>query len=172
MKNLFSLLLIFCLLVSASAMAESLDYAGMTDEQLHEIINLARNELAKRELVLSGETLILDAENVQVYTTGVVTYDGYRVKLEVIVVNGSSMETRIDTEKASVNGWTISNAPGLRATGAGKKQKGYFDFYITPDLLPDVSALEDIEFVLELSDAENGYKNFYTSSPITIHIEQ
>lgn len=169
MKKLFSIL-IALILIGGVAMAESIDYASMTDEELHTVIDLARNELARRELTIGDNTLILDAEGIQVYTTGNITYDGYRLKLEVIAVNNSKAELTINTEKASVNGWSISNAPGLHGTSAGKKQKGYFDFYITPDLLPDAESVEDIEFVLSFLDKDNGYKTFYTSDPITIHI--
>lgn len=168
MKKLFSIL-IALILIGGVAMAESTDYASMTDEELHTIIDRARNELTRRELTITGETLVLDAEGVQVYVTGNMTYDGYRLKVEAIIINDTAVNLAIDTEQASVNGWTISNAPGMHGTAPRKKQKGYFDFYITPDLLPDVESVTDVEFVLKLKDQNDGYKTFYTSDPIALH---
>lgn len=43
------------LLLCGSCLAEGLDYASMTDAQLHDIVNAARNELTRRELVAEGK---------------------------------------------------------------------------------------------------------------------
>ena len=47
MKKFLTVLLAL-LLLCGSCLAEGLDYASMTDAQLHDIVDAARNELTKR----------------------------------------------------------------------------------------------------------------------------
>ena len=61
MKKFLTVLLAL-LLLCGSCLAEGLDYASMTDAQLHDIVDAARNELTKRELVAEGKTLLFEQD--------------------------------------------------------------------------------------------------------------
>ena len=60
MKKFLTVLLAL-LLLCGSCLAEGLDYASMTDAQLHDIVDAARNELTKRELVAAEKTVLFRA---------------------------------------------------------------------------------------------------------------
>ena len=63
MKKFLTVLLAL-LRLCGSCLAEGLDYASMTDAQLHDIVDAARNELTKRELVAEGKTLLFEQDGV------------------------------------------------------------------------------------------------------------
>ena len=59
MKKFLTVLLAL-LLLCGSCLAEGLNYASMTDAQLHDIVDAARNELTKRELVAAEKTVLFE----------------------------------------------------------------------------------------------------------------
>lgn len=173
MKKLISILAALVLL-GGIAVSESIDYASLTDDQLHEIINLARNELAKRELIAQEKTVLFEQDGVQLYLTG-----KYRVSskadymyLEAVVVNDSdlSVGVALDSYKASVNGWDVWG-DGISGTKPGKKQKGEITIKIADAEISTYEELEEIEFVFKLFNGET-YKTISLTDPITVHFNQ
>lgn len=155
MKKMLSLFLVL-LLVCTAAFAEGLDFPAMTEEELHEIISAARNELTKRELVASEKLVIFEAEGVQVYLTGehrVYGTDTVFLDLEAVVINDSDVPVSLSTAACSVNGWNVWNM-GISSTSVGKKQKGNFNINLTDAEISSYEEIEEIEFSLYLVNAE------------------
>lgn len=175
MKKFFCFLLLLCL-CSSIAMSESLDYAAMTDEQLHSIIDSARAELLRRELSLSGEDLLLfQQDGISLYLTGNYEYmsfgdKGNALKLEAIVINESEQEINIGIENVAVNGWEVYGGSILK-TGPGKKQKGAFEIRIYEAGIRTYEEIQDFEFIFKVQTSE-GFKTLFKTSPITVHLNQ
>lgn len=155
-------------LLCTPCLADGLDYASMSDEELHAVVDGARNELASRELTMAGDTVLLDQDGVKVYLTGeksISPFGSYTfLRLETIVVNDSDVNASVSIESASVNGWEISGT-GITKTSAGKKQKGDLSFDIAPSGAQSLEEIEDLEITLRLSDSDTF--RFY-GDPVTI----
>lgn len=169
-----TLALLFALLMlCGTCLAEGLDYPSMTDEQLHAVIDAARNELSKRELVLDGKTLLFEKEGVSVYLTGDFKEDSFTtdslhyMRAEVIVVNDSDLNVRVGIDSMSVNGWEVS-CSGFSAVSAGKKVKDELYFNAVDTDVTSVEEIETVEITFRLSNADT-YKFFADVEPITLH---
>lgn len=145
----------------------------MTDEQLHAIIDSARNELAKREIVLDGKTLLFEKEGVSVYLTSdfksdaLVTDSMHYMRAQVIVVNDSDRNVSVAIDSMAVNGWDV-NSSGFSKIAAGKKQKDDLAFNAVDTDVTSVEEIETIEITFRLSDADT-YKFFADVDPISLH---
>lgn len=157
MKRFFSLILVVVMLFTCSAVAESaVDFASMTDDQLHELINSARNELTKREMIMSEKTVLLEQDGVTVYFTGnheTWGYDSVYVDLEVVVVNDSDKSVSILIDSSSINGWEVFGT-GVSDTGAGKKQKGVLSFEVTDAEISTYEEIEELELTITIYDGD------------------
>lgn len=153
MKKLFALILAM-LMLCGFCLAESADYSSMTDEQLHAVVDAARNELAKRELVAAENLVLIDQDGVQMYMTGkykVWGNDNVYLTLEVVVVNDSARIVSVSFDNASVNGWETFST-GVGETSPGKKQKGTLEFRISDADIKTYEEVQDIELNMYLYD--------------------
>ena len=103
MKRLFSVLMALILVFSIAAVAEGTDFASMDDAALHAMIDGARNELAKRELVAAENTVLFEQDGVTVYLTGdheVWGSDSYYLDLGVVLVNDSDKTVAVGVNTA------------------------------------------------------------------------
>ncbi len=161
------------LLLCGSCLAEGLDYASMTDAQLHDIVNAARNELTRRELVAEGKTLLFEQDGVSVYLTSGFEADSihtdawYFMRAGVIVVNDSDINVRVGIESMSVNGWEVSNS-GFSSVSPGKKAKDELAFNAADTDITAVEEIETIEITFRLSNADT-YRFFADVPAITLH---
>ncbi len=173
MKKVFAILLA-AMLLCGTCVAEGLDYASMTDEQLHAVVDAARNELATRELVAGGKVLLFDQEGVQVYLTGDFTADAFAtdtmrfMRAPVIVINNSEKNINVSIDSMSVNGWEVNSA-GFSKISAGKKQKDELYFNAVETDVEAVEGIETIEITFKLSDADT-FMFFAEIDPITLHL--
>lgn len=171
MKRFLSLFLAL-MLIGSVAVAESIDYASLSDEELHAIINAARNELTKRELVADEKTVICDQDDVQVYLTGRYKWnegsnESIYLVLEAVIINNSQYELSISIDSISVNGWDVwAGGPGT--TNAGKKKKGEFNIKVSDAEIKKFGEIEDIEFHLELYDM-GAWKTINEIPTVTVH---
>lgn len=172
MKRLFALLLSL-LMLCGTCLAEGMDYASMTDEQLHAVIDTARNELVKRELVAAEKTVLFEQDGVTVYMTGDYTIressisDDVYFKINIVVINDSDRDVGINIVNPSVNGWDVSNA-FLSTTTAGKKSKQELTLNVVNAEVKTIEQIEDVEIAFNLYDGST-YKNFAEIAPITLH---
>lgn len=129
MKKVVSLLMAALLLLTMTAFAE-MDFTSMSDDELHALIDGARLELQKRELVANGETPLFEVEGVSLFFTGEIEFTGASGKMlafTAIIVNDSEKNINIRTQNLAVNGWSF-NATGFSDIPAGQKKKGKMTF--------------------------------------------
>ena len=155
MKGLMMIALALCMLFGC-CYAEEADYPSMTNEQLYSILDQVRNELAKRELAIAENTVIVEQDGVTVYLTG--KYDlwgdpgsGLYMGLQAIVVNESEYNVAVTVESASINGWVVYSG-GIGETAAGKKQKSTLDFDLSAAEVGAYEEIDEIELNLVLYD--------------------
>lgn len=169
MKKVFAILLAVLFVCSfCAAGAEGTDFAAMSDEELHALVDGARNELAKRELTAAEGTVLFEQEGVTVYLTGEhkIGYSG-ELELEAVVVNDSDLEVDVFLDSASINGWDVYNS-GIGEVSAGKKKKDYFAFNLEDAEISSYEEVEDIDMALYLVD-EKEFERICEPVPVTIH---
>lgn len=172
MKRTLALLLAL-LMLCGTCLAEGLDYQSMTDEQLHAVINSARSELAKRELIAADKTVLFEQEGVTIYISGDYTVregvigDAVYLEIKLVVVNETDRNVGISIENPSVNGWDIS-APYLSGVSAQKKAKDTLKLNVADAEVKTAEDLEDLTLSFRLYDADS-YKTFFEGEPITLH---
>ncbi len=168
MKKLLAVILVLFMLIPC-AIAE--DYSSYTTEDLHRIVDAARNELEKRELIADNNLLIFDDQNVQIYMTGngrQWEYSGTNYfDLELIVINNTENDIYIDFENLSINGWNVPSG-NFPQTTAGKKKKDKITLSLTAANIQNYSEIEDMEAVVAISVR---FTQVYASDPITIHFD-
>jgi len=170
MKRLISVILTLLMFVSCFAIAEGTDFSAMDDATLHAMINGARNELTKREMVAAENIVLFEQDGVSVYLTGkheVWGSDSYYLDLEAVLVNDSAASVYLYIDTAYVNGWEVY-AGGITDTAAGKKQKANIDFSISEAGITTYEEIEEIEVNIWLCDSES-YEAIAVLEPITVH---
>lgn len=172
--SILSLLLALILVFPVEAFAEMPDFSAMTDEELHEIINSARNELKKRELLFAEDTALIDQDKVKVYLTGkyeIVEYfypeDQIGVAFEAIVINDSDKTIGINFDSATVNGWDVGYG-GISEVTAGHKKKVELELYISDAGISTFEEIEDVVFALGAYDP-NIWTVLFHVEPVTVH---
>lgn len=172
MKKIFALMLALLLLVAipCEAFAEMPDFSAMSDEELHALIDAARNEMAARELKAGENVLLFEEDGVQVYMTGNNRAEDYGesayLYIEVVVINDSGRQIAIVDDGASVNGWNVTFF-GFGGVSAGKKKKGDLELVISDASITTLDEVEDVEIVLQLLD-EDSWNVLCTLDPITV----
>lgn len=162
--------ILIAILLFGCGVAEGLDFASMSDDQLQAVIDGASAELAKRTPVQENEDVLIDQNGVKVYLTGNHEVWGYEedwyLDLEAVVENNSDKTISILLDSASVNGWNVFSM-GISDTQAGKKQKGVLDFYFSQAGIKTFEEVEEIEMVFTIYDSDN-WNTVATTEPITI----
>lgn len=170
MKKLFALVLVALLLIP-SAWAEtdlaSLDpsaFAQATDEALQHVIDLARNELFRRQNEKTdGMTYLADQDGILFYLTG-----NYRIKnypddsffyLEYILINDSDAQVSAKKESCYLNGWVSPLSVGC-TVDPGKKIKDEFLIKLTDFGITSIEEIEEVEMTLYLRNAETSKKTY------------
>ncbi len=159
MKKFLTVLLAL-LLLCGSCLAEGLNYASMTDAQLHDI-------------VAAEKTVLFEQDGVTVYMTGDYTIressisDDIWLKINIVVVNDSGRDVGIDTVNPSVNGWDVS-ASILSTTTKGKKSKQELTLNVKDAEVKSLEEIEELEIAFRMYDGET-YKTFAEIPAITLH---
>ena len=171
MKKILVLVLAALLALCGVATAEA-DYSAVSDDELHTVIDAARNELARRELTASADTVLFDQDGVQCYLTG-----NYEVKewgegkhvmqLEAVVINDTDVTVNVSIEACYVNGWEVYGGL-IQKTDPGKKQKDTFEIRLFDADIHSYEEIEDIEFTFKVANSDD-YSVIYKLDPITVH---
>lgn len=163
MKKLFLFVLVLALLC-ASAVAEGIDWASMTDEELTAAIEAAQAELNSRKpvddsgesIVIKDGTVLFDYEGVTVVVDGDPELTDYGdlqiIKFNAITTNDTDDAMSVNIYDCSVNGWAVSGF-GAGEVPAHKKSRDEWEIFAT-DAAPH--SLEDVEECLmsfRLSDS-------------------
>lgn len=162
--------LAFIMLVPLEAFAEVPDFSAMTDEELHELIDGARNELKKRELNAEGGMILFEQDGVTVYLTGdyrIYGDDSKYIEFSATVVNDSDYDLNIQVDSVVLNGWDVYGG-GIGGITAHHKKKGDFDLCISDADISSFEEIEEIEFNLYLYDS-SAWKRISTIDPIILN---
>lgn len=170
MKKLIALILSL-LLIGSLALAEA-DFTAMTDDELHALVDGARNELTRRELVTSDKTVLFDQDGISCYLTG--NYEiqewgegNHVMKLEGVVINNSDVMVTVGIEGCYVNGWEVYGGI-IQKTDAGKKQRDTFEIRLYDADIHSYEEIEDIEFTFKVYKSDD-YAKIFQLDPITVH---
>ena len=171
-KKVFAILLaaIIFVLIPCEAFAEAPDFSAMTDEELHELIGLARNELKKRELKAEGGMILFEQDGVTVYLTGdyrVYGSDSMYIAFAATVVNDSDYDLNVQVDSVVLNGWDVYGG-GIGGITAHHKKKGEFDLCLTDADISSFEEIEEIEFNLYLYNSSE-WERISTIDPIVIN---
>ena len=177
MKRLLGLLfaVLFIFSISVEAFAELPDFTSLTDEELHALVDGARNELKARELVINEKTVLLNQEGVQIYLTGpyeveAQSYSNYTtISFEAVVVNDTDKKINVSFESSSVNGWDVDNS-GILEISAGKKKKGNLKLRISDADITTYEEIEDIELVFKVWD-DDTWNTMFTSDNVIVYFK-
>lgn len=171
MKKILVLLLAVLLAFCAVATAET-DYSSMTDDELHTMIDAARNELVRRELTASADTMLFDHDGIQCYLTG-----NYEIKewgegkhvmlLETVVVNNTDVMMDVRIDGCYVNGWEVYGGI-IQKTDAGKKQRDTFEIRLYDADIHSYEEIQDIDFTFKVTKSDD-YSMIFQLDPITVH---
>lgn len=166
MKRLLTLILAM-FLIGSIALAESLDYASMTDKELQDVIDGARNELSTRKLNFEGTFVLFDQDGATLYLTGryKINKSAY-TEMEAIFINNTGRSARVSVDDVYVNGWKVSSS-GPIGCDSGKKVKGTLSMSLSGAEISTFEEIEEIEFHISVLD-ESDYSRFITLDPITV----
>lgn len=161
MKRIISMLLISILLLSASrGYAEEI--SSLTDEQINQLYDIVRNEIARRGLVAENKVVIYDSDNIQLYINGDVFIEKpsftkeIKLIIPVIIINNSDKSIEFLIQDSSVNGWAVEGYL-LDGVPARKKAKSEIYFYVEDIEIESIDDFEDAEFILDIRDKEHPF---------------
>lgn len=148
MRKIVCFILAMILCVPVCAFAE--DYSSLTVEELYTMIDQAKAELLKRELVEAEKAVIVDADGISLILTGerelTASYDGtMKLTLDVMVVNSSDKNVGVSIDEIYINGWEESALASF-SLAAGKKAKEKIEMYHV-DVDADLKAIEELETI-------------------------
>lgn len=146
MKKFLAIILALAL-VGCVALADGIDWASMTDDEVNSAISSAKAEIERRGLVGDVENkTVFDENGVSIIITSFdfVTDDwSYNPCLtaNIKAINTSDDAYEIYIENVAINGWETDHS-GYVDIAAGHKEKGDFRFKLED---ADVGAMEEIE---------------------------
>ncbi len=169
MKKIFALILALILSCSV-AFAAVPDISGCTDEELRQLIDLARNRLYVNALKVEKDAVLVDQDGILLYMTGEYIFDYMGpdfclLRINGVLVNNNSFKAGVYFENCSANGWEI-HGPGVVSAQPGKKTKCELTFDFSEAELYQLEGLEDLTFTMHISNSEN-YKTIFTLESVT-----
>ena len=155
-KLLLGALLIALTILPLAALADPIDISGLSQDELHALIDSARLALVAHDFAADEDMVLLDHPDAKVTMTGIELYDS-TLRANQIVENRSDKELVIRIENCYVNGWLVSGL-GRTELSAGKKAKDNYSFFRVEDadvaMLEDVADLEFTIIVQEIGSSE------------------
>ena len=159
MKRTVCVILAVLLMCPVFASAE--DFSSRSTEELYTIIDQARAELVKRELIEAEKAVIIDYDGISIILTGEVDlkeiYDGTKnLVINVRVINTSDKEMAVTIDELYVNGWEASGH-GTFKLFPGKKAKDTIEIYhVDVDAeITEIELLKTIEFHCHTYDPDS-----------------
>ena len=168
MKKLLALIL--ALILSCSlAFAAVPDISGCTDQELQQLIDLARNRLYMNALKVEKDAVLIDQDGILFYLTGEYRLSvgtGYALLyLNGVLVNNNSFEAAVNVEDCAANGWDIGGS-GTAGCAAGKKKKVDIFFSVDDADIFKMEDLEELTFTMKISNYDT-YRTVATLAPVT-----
>lgn len=152
MKRIFALILAL-LLIGSAAFAAVPDISGCSDDELRQLIDLARNRLYVNALSVEKDAVLVEQDGIKLYLTGEYMTSFSKswgfLYVNCVIVNNNAFEAKVGIENCSINGWD-AYGDGTSSCAAGKKKKVELTFSLYDADISSLDDLEDITF------------NFYT----------
>lgn len=143
MRRLFAafLAVLFCL-GSSIAFADGIDFSSMTEQELLDVIDMARLELTKYQAYATDGTVLYEDEHIKITLNGDLEMEYASLVMHVIIENYSDKNLIISFDHASCNGWDIYEATA--SVNAQKKARCDVSFYDAGEAA-DLTGPEDVE---------------------------
>ena len=155
MKKIFAFFLALMLLFSVAS--AEMAVSAMTDEDLYNLLNAARNELASRLAHVAEKTFIIDNDEITIYCTGggsVNFMDEFL--LEVVFINNSTdKEIGVGFKHIVINGWEVDSFEQLTPIKPGRKTKETIALSYKGADLSSYQEIEEIGLTLYTFDGGN-----------------
>lgn len=139
----------------ALAVAPQVDYSSLTDAELQQVVDSARNEQATRALTADGDLVLADADGLKLYLTGeyAVARSGDYIYFDAALINDAAFEGRVIIDDAYINGWEVY-ASDLGSVAAGKKRMGQITFSLRDAGIDSADEIDGIELHLRTYRAD------------------
>lgn len=176
MKKIVVILLI-CLFAFSITSVYATDYSSLSDDELRQVIDNARNELVKRGFVVEKKVVFFNQNNIQIYLNGDMKIDKlyawdneYCLYLPIVIINDSDKNINVVFDDSSLNGWMTSVSNSIGSIPVGKKAKGNLVFELVNTDIEKLLDFEEAEFTVVIYDQDNwfGDKVVNKTKPITI----
>ena len=165
MKRLFALLLAL-LLIGSFALAESIDFTSMTDEELNALIAGAQAELKSRN---AGDEYWYNDNDIVIYPAGVTKYsDIMNTYGYAVVVENNTDKTISLSCDCVVNGWAVT-AFGVSDVQPGKTVKDFITMFVKDAGVETEDDVETFDVVAEIYDDD--YDTIAEFGPITVNLK-
>lgn len=164
MKKILALVLAVMLLMGTGmACAEGIDLSGKTAQELLELIDAARIELALQLPPVSDGVTLYEDDNIVITLSGDPFIEYGSLILPAVVVNKTDRNLIISFDNASCNGWDV--LASTASVSASKKAKEQIEIYsVEEDAdLTDVADLEDITCTISYFD-DNDWEWYYEAA--------
>lgn len=165
MKRILALALAL-LLIGGIALAESLDYASMTDEELQAILEGVQAELKSRK---SGDEYWYDDNDIRVYPAGATKYNDLMNLYQYAITVENNTDKIINLScSAVVNGWSVT-ASGVLDIQPGKTVKDFIGMFVKD---AGATCEDDIEtFDVTFKIYGDDFKTIAEFGPITVDLK-
>lgn len=174
MKKLFVIVLSL-LLVGCFALAESIDWANMTDEEVNTVIDNGKAEIERRGLIGNTENItVFDENGVSIIITSfAIDTESWIYQpcltVDFIITNTSNDDYKIYIDNVAINGWEVEYT-GYAEVAAGHKAKDKFLFKLADSDVETEEQLETFEISFFYPKPGTTFDYIYTN-PITINIK-
>lgn len=171
-------ILFACIFVFSTTSAYATDYSSLSDNELRQIFNNARNELVKRGFKVEKKTVFFDQNNIQIYINGDIKIDklyswgdDYYLYLPIVIVNDSDKNINVIFGDSSLNGWITDVTNPIGSIPAGKKAKGDLLFELENTEIEKLLDFEEAEFTIVIYDQDDwfGENVVNKTKPITLY---
>ncbi len=156
MKKIVALLLAVMLLMGTSVVcAEGIDLSGKTAQELLDLIDAARIELALQMPPVSDGVTLYEDDNLVITLNGDPFIEYGSLVLPTVVVNKTERNLIISFDNASCNGWDV--LVSTASVSASKKAKEQIEIYsVEEDAdLTDVADLQDVSCRISYFDDDD-----------------
>jgi hypothetical protein len=157
MKKLLSLIIALVLLPIA-ALADLPDVAGMTDQELKDLISACSQELRFRNTSEPEGILLFEMDGFKVFQTGAAKISGGFMRIPVTLYNENDFGVSISPYGANCNGWDIWSACG--DVSANAKSKETLTFSVEEAEVTEIDQIESLKFVWKVYNT-NTFDNIY-----------
>ena len=173
-RCLLALLTAF-LMIGCSAQCEGIDWSSMDDSSIYQEIENARAELLTRGLMASGDTVLLQENDLLVTMESFELVENYmgipaNLKIQAVAVNNADVEYKINLSSSFANGWDVG-ASGGTTLPAG--HKAYFDInlHVSDAKIMTLEALENVEVGFMYYDTAGSMADNVKSPLVTVYFK-